>query len=157
MTERADQLHNDNAPAHSTALVQNLFSKASHHPGLSALLQPRFGSLRLLAFLKAKIAVESEEICECDGHSVHQRSQRRLTADWLALRESDCSRMHSKISSWLPSYVKAMQSVLEILKMAGYFPDSPRVHETNFKSKVNLLITSCTTICDKCKVCHFST
>ena len=34
MTER--QLHNDNAPAHSTALVQAFFGKASHHPDLSA-------------------------------------------------------------------------------------------------------------------------
>ena len=32
------------------------FVKASHHPGLSAPLQPRFGSLRLLTFPKAKIA-----------------------------------------------------------------------------------------------------
>jgi hypothetical protein len=30
--------------------------------------------------------------------------------------------MHSKVSSdWLPSYIKATQSVLEIFKMAGYF------------------------------------
>jgi len=41
--------------------------KESHHPGLSATIQPRFGSLRLLAFPTAKIAVEREEICECDG------------------------------------------------------------------------------------------
>ena len=34
------------------------FGKASHHPGRSASLQPRFGSLRLIAFPKAKIAVE---------------------------------------------------------------------------------------------------
>jgi len=35
--------------------------------------------------------------------------------------------MHSKVSSdWLPSYIKAMQLVLEIFKMDGYFPDSPR-------------------------------
>jgi len=27
--------------------------------------------------------------CECDGHTVHKLSQRRLTADWLAPRESD--------------------------------------------------------------------
>jgi hypothetical protein len=39
------------------------------------------------------------EICECDGHTVHKLSQQRLTADWLAPRESDCSRMHSKVSS----------------------------------------------------------
>ena len=31
-------------------------------------------------------------------------SQRRLTADWLAPRKSDCSRMRSKVTSdWLPS------------------------------------------------------
>jgi len=79
MTERADQLNHDNAPAHSTALVQASFDKASHHPGLSALLQSRFGSLRLTAFTKANIADESEEIC--DGrHTVHRFSQRRLTA-----------------------------------------------------------------------------
>jgi len=35
---------------------------------------------------------------------------------------------HSKVSSdWLPSYIKATQPVLEIFKMAGYFPDSPRM------------------------------
>jgi hypothetical protein len=81
LTERADQLYHHNAPAHSAALVQDVFGKASHHPGLSAPLQPRFGSLRLLAFPKAKIAVESEEICECGGHTVHKLSQRLLTAD----------------------------------------------------------------------------
>ena len=127
MTERANHLHRDNAPAHSTALVQFFFSKASRHPGLSAPLKPRFGSLRLLAFPKAKIAVEMEEICGFDGPSVHKLSQRRLTTNWLVPRESDCSRMHSKVSSdWLPSYIKATPPVPEIFKMTGYFPDSPR-------------------------------
>ena len=49
-------------------------------------LQTRFGSLRLQAFPKAKIAVEIEEKCECDSHTVHKLSQQRLTADWLAPR-----------------------------------------------------------------------
>ena len=40
-----------------------------------------FGSLRLLAFPKAKIAVGREEICERDSHTVHKTSQRNLTAD----------------------------------------------------------------------------
>ena len=102
--------------------------KASHHPGLSAPLQPRFRSLRILAFPKDKIAFERVEICECDGHTVHKLSQRRLTAYWLVPRESDCSRTHSKVSSdWLPSYIKATQPVLEIIRMAGYFPDRPRI------------------------------
>jgi len=127
MTEPADQLHHNNVTANSTALVQALFGKASHHPGLSAPQQPRFDSLRYLAFPKAKIAFERGEICECDVHTVHRLSQRRLAADWLAPREGDCSRMHSKVSSdWLPSYIKATRPVFEIFKMAGYFPDRPR-------------------------------
>jgi len=67
--------------------------------------------------------------CECDCHTVHKLSSRRLTADWLAPLYSNCSRMHSKVSSdWLPSYIKATRPVLEIFKMAGYFPDSPRIY-----------------------------
>jgi len=65
--------------------------------------------------------------CECDGHTVHKLSQQRLTADLLAPRESDCSWMHSKVSSdWLPSYIKATRLVLEIFTMAEYFLD--RLH-----------------------------
>jgi hypothetical protein len=69
-------------------------------------LQPQLGSLRIMVFPKAKIAVEREEICECDRHTVHKPSHRRLTADLLAPRESACSRTHSKVSSdWLPGYI----------------------------------------------------
>jgi hypothetical protein len=74
MTEREDQLHHYNAPAHSTALVQFFFC-AKHH--ITQVfqpppVQPRIGYLRLLAFPKAEIAVEREEMCECDGHTVHK-------------------------------------------------------------------------------------
>ena len=89
------------------------FGKTSLHPGLSAPLQHSFGSLGRMAFPKLKITVESEEICECDGHTVHKLSQRRLTTDWLAPRESDCSWVHSNVSSnWLLSYFKATRPVL---------------------------------------------
>ena len=33
--------------------------------------------------------------CECEGHTVHKLSQQCLTADLLAPRESECSRLHS--------------------------------------------------------------
>ena len=56
-------------------------SKATRVPRSVSPLQQRFVSLRLLAFSKAKITLEKEEICECDGHTVHKFSQRRLTAD----------------------------------------------------------------------------
>ena len=73
--------------------------------------------------------------CECDGHTVHKVCQRRLTADWLAPRESDCLRLHNKVSSdWLPSYIKATPLVLEILRMFGYFLDSPRIYCVNGSS-----------------------
>jgi hypothetical protein len=56
---------------------------------------------------------------ECDSHTVHKVSQRRLTADGPAPRESDCSRTRSKVSSdCLPSYIKATRAVLEILKLS---------------------------------------
>jgi len=68
--------------------------------------------------------------CECDGHTVHKLSQRRLTADWLTPRESDRLRMHSYVSpDWLLSYIKATRTILEIFKMAAYFPDNPRIYK----------------------------
>jgi len=130
------RIHNDQASRSTSALQRacpfyssraGFFGKTSHHPGLSAPLEHWIGSLRLLACPKAKIAFAREEIRECDDHTVHKLSQWHLTADWLAPRESDCLRMHSKVSSdWLPSYIRATRPVLEIFKMAGYFPNSPR-------------------------------
>jgi hypothetical protein len=36
--------------------------------------------------------------------------------------------MRSKVSSdWLPSYIKATRPLLEIFKIAGYFPNRPRI------------------------------
>ena len=89
------RIHNGRAGRYSSRQCANLvyssragfFGKASHHSCLSAPLQRRFGSVRLLAFLKAKIAFESEEICQCNCHTVHKLSQRRLTADRLAPTE----------------------------------------------------------------------
>ena len=75
VTEWADQLHNNNVPAHYTALVQVFFCKTSHHPGLSAPVQPRFGPLRLPAFSRAKNTIDREEICKCYGHTVRKPSQ----------------------------------------------------------------------------------
>ena len=62
MTERADQLHQDNAPAHSTALVQVFFwggeggggGKESHHPGLSAPYSPDLSPCDFWLFPKLK-------------------------------------------------------------------------------------------------------
>ena len=57
------QLHHNNMPTHASHIVQ-FFGKISNHPGDSAPLQPRFGSLRLLAFPKTNITFEREEILD---------------------------------------------------------------------------------------------
>ena len=58
------QLHHDMVPIHASYLVQ-CSGDTSNHPGDSAPLQPRFGTLWLLAFLKTKITFEREEISDC--------------------------------------------------------------------------------------------
>jgi len=80
------------------------------------------------AKLDAHSLIYSLGHCESDGRTVHKLHQRRPTNNWLAPWESDCSRMRRKVSSdWLPSYIKATRPVLEILNMAGYFLDRPRI------------------------------
>ena len=89
---------------------------------------PDLAPCYLQVFLKAKIAFEMEEICECDGHTEHKLSQRRLTANWLVPREGGCSQVHSIFSSdWLPSYIKTKRPVLGIFIMDGYFLDTLRM------------------------------
>ena len=76
------------------------FFLAKHH--ITQVYQPPTTQIWLPAasvFSQAKITIESEVICECDGHTVHKLSQWCLTANWLAPRESDCSWMHSKVFS----------------------------------------------------------
>jgi hypothetical protein len=73
MTERAYELHRDEAPAHSMALMQAFLAK-HHITQVCPPLQPRFGSQQLLAFPKAEIAIGREEICECDSQTVPKLS-----------------------------------------------------------------------------------
>ena len=56
------QLYHDKSPAQASCLMQTFL--ASNHPGVSALLQPRFGTLWLLGFPKIKITFEGEEISD---------------------------------------------------------------------------------------------
>ena len=48
------QRHHNNVPAHASPLMPSILGKKSSHPGDLAPLQPRFGTLRLLAFPKTK-------------------------------------------------------------------------------------------------------
>jgi len=65
-------------------------------------------------------------------HSHSTQAQSTASHCRLTSPKVECSRMRSKVSfDWLPCYIKAMRPVHEILKMAGYFPDSP---STSFKA-----------------------
>jgi hypothetical protein len=130
MTERADRLHHDSAPAHSTAVMQAFFFWAKHHiiQGCQPPYSPDMAPCDFWLFPKLKSPLKGR--ISVNAITTHYKlSQQRLSADCLIPRESDCSRMHSKVSSdWLPSYIKATGPVLEIFKMARYFPDSHRMY-----------------------------
>jgi hypothetical protein len=73
--------------------------------------------------------------------------------------------MRNKVSSdWLPSYIKATRPVLEIFKMAGYFPDSPRkitskierVHDSTGFVKYRKFIMAAADIFNKIKKQFFN-
>ena len=53
----------------SCSTSYELFGKTSNHPGNSAPLQPRFGSLTLLAFPETKITFERDETSDCQWDS----------------------------------------------------------------------------------------
>jgi len=89
--------------------LQNIASPRSVSPPPHS---PDLTPCDLRVFPKPKIAVVREEIYECDSHTVHKLSHCRLTAVWLAPRDSDCSRMRSEVSSdRLPYYIKATRPV----------------------------------------------
>ena len=58
------QLHHDKGACLCITSHAKFFAKTSNHPGDSALLQPRFGALWLLAFPKTKITFKREEISD---------------------------------------------------------------------------------------------
>ena len=73
------QLHHNSTPTHASHLML-FFGKTSNDPGVSAPLQPRFGALQLLAFLKTKITFEREEISNCQRNS--GKYDRAADGDW---------------------------------------------------------------------------
>ena len=130
MTEWADQLHHDNVPAHSTALMQAFLAKhritqICQHP-----YSPDLAPCHFWFFSKLKSPLKVRRFVNAMVTPYTSSVSVIITADWLAPRESDCSQLHSKFSSdWLPSYIKATQPVLKIFKMDGYFLDSPHVFD----------------------------
>ena len=65
---------------HSCITSHAVFGETSNHPGDSAPLQPRFGTLQLLAFLKTKITFEREDISDRQWDS--RKHNRAVDGDW---------------------------------------------------------------------------
>ena len=135
MTERADHLHHDNAPAHSTTLVHVFFFLTKHH--ITQACQPpyipRLAPRDFWLFPKLQSPLKRSSVNATV--KLHKLSQQRLSAERLAPRESDCSRMRSKVSSdWVPNYIKATRPVLEIFKWLDTFRTalSLRKYEISF-------------------------
>jgi hypothetical protein len=60
--------------------------------------------------------------------SHNTQAQSTASHCWLTSSTSDCSRMHSKASSYrLRTYIKVTRPVFEILKMTGHSPDRPLI------------------------------
>ena len=136
MTQRADQRIYISAPAHSTALMQAFFfwQNITSPRSVSTIIAQIWLPMTSV-FSQNWNAAEREEICKCGGHTVHKLSLRRLTARWLAPQESDHSQVCNEVSSdWLPSYIKATWPVLEMFKMAGYFPEEASYSQSPFFS-----------------------
>ena len=75
------QLHHNNMSTHASCFMQNFFlekhqiTQVTHLP-----LQPRFGTLRLLAFPKTKTTFEREEISDLQRDS--GKYNRAANGDW---------------------------------------------------------------------------
>ena len=68
--------------AHSGIMSHTeFFAKTSNYPGDSALLQPRFGTLQLVAFPKTKITFEREEISDRQAWD-SGKYDRATDSDW---------------------------------------------------------------------------
>ena len=85
--------------------------------------------LKLDAKFDADSLLYSFSHFECDDHTVHVLTKRRLTVALLVQQRQHCTHMCiTGHSIWLPNYIDVAQTVFLILIMAGSFPDSPRIH-----------------------------
>jgi hypothetical protein len=122
VTERVDPLHHQNASAHSTTFVQAFLAKHNITWVYQPPCSPDSAPYDFWFFQNLSSPLHGRGFANATI-TQYTSCQRCLTADWLTPRESDCSRVHSKVSSdWLPSYIKATRPVLEVFKIARYFP-----------------------------------
>ena len=124
--------HHNNAPTHASHFMQ-FFGKTSNHPGDSVPLQPRFGTLWLLAFPITKITFEREEISDRRWDS--GKYDREADGDW-----ENCVRSLGAYFEWnwgvtvlctvfLVPCIFFNKCLHFSYYMAGYLLDRPRILE----------------------------
>jgi len=131
----------DNAPAHSTALVQAFFLGGGEHL-ITQVCQPPYSPNLALCdfrlFPKLKSPLKGRRCVNATVtkyRSLVSGSHCRLTSpkgEWLFTNAQYGL-------PWLPRY-KATQPILEIFKMIGYFPDRPHTTVWYWLSTPTLLV-----------------
>ena len=124
------QLHHDKMTTHESHSHANFFGETSNHPGDIAPLQPRVGTLQLLAFPKTKITLEREEIsdhwwwdsgkydraADGDGENCVRSQGSYFEGDWGVIVPCTIFLVSSSINAYFSYY------------MAGYLLDRLYIH-----------------------------
>ena len=72
---------------------------------------------------------------ECDGHTVHMLTQQHLLPPLTStVKLSLFTHVHSRPLSWVPGYIDAMQTVLIILTVVGFFQDRSQYYSQKPKN-----------------------
>ena len=127
------QLHHTDAPAHASHLMQ-IFGETSNHPGNSAPLQPRFGSLRLLTFPTIKITFEREGVSDCRWDS--GKYDRAADGDWENSVRSQSAYFEGDwgviilCTMFLVSCIFFNKGLHFLYYMAGYLLDNSHIRMT---------------------------
>ena len=116
------------------------FGETSNHPGDSAPLQPRFGTLWFLAFPKTKITIQRREISECPWDS--GKYDRAADSNWTncvrsqsAYFEGDCRVIVLRTMSFV-SYIFFSKCLYFSHYMAGYLLDRTHVPKSSADSMI---------------------
>ena len=111
---------------------EEFFGEISNHPGDSAPLQPRFGTLQLLAFPKTKIIFEREEILDCRWDSGSY--DRAADGDWENCVRSQGAYFEGDWSiivlctMFLVSCILCIKCLYFSYYMAGYLLDRSHIY-----------------------------
>ena len=119
-----------------TLSVYGLQSTKTGDPGYSGPLQPRFGSLQLLAFPKTKLTFEREEISDC----------RRDSGKYNGIDDGNCSKGFCRMSYIFLISISKFQRPLAFLTKYGILLDS-ELEFTVYTFTASRVVRECEAAC----------